>query len=70
MGRTEIPLEYYAKRWSELVTYPYTGTAELRALKDPSPRNMSFREENLDKPFVGRVGFGSFGGPIDQMIAR
>ena len=69
-GRTGIPLEYYAKRWNELVTYPYTGTAELRALKDPSPQNMSFREENLDKPFIGRVGFGSSGGgPIDEMTA-
>lgn len=39
---TSIPLASFSQRWSQLETYPYTGSEKAKMDLDPSPNNPSF----------------------------
>ncbi|KAE8147221.1 hypothetical protein BDV25DRAFT_132258 [Aspergillus avenaceus] len=44
MGRTGIPLREFGERWEYLTSVPYTGPADVRNFRNPSPYNPMFIE--------------------------
>ncbi|KAJ5513314.1 hypothetical protein N7463_002866 [Penicillium fimorum] len=59
-GRTGIPLTHFENRWNLLTSYPYSGPSDIRALRNPDPKNFAFSTQDLNKTAAGQ-------GIIDEM---
>lgn len=55
-GRTGFPLSNFHRRWDALATYPYTGSMEMKELRDPSPLNTSFFSGTTSRPHTASSG--------------
>ncbi|KAJ5959520.1 uncharacterized protein N7479_006670 [Penicillium vulpinum] len=59
-GRTGIPLRDFERRWKTLASYPYTGPADVRDLRNTYLENLTFLEADS-------ANTGGAEGIVDQM---
>ncbi|KAJ6094503.1 hypothetical protein N7467_002016 [Penicillium canescens] len=65
-GRTGFPLADFSERWNALKSIPYTGSEELRALRDQDPSNPSFSASGPVRSGLGENVMDEMTGHIAQ----